>query len=134
MPAACPELNETIQFSSEPVRFGEVLRNHRRAAGMTQEELAERAGISPRSISGLERGEGATPRRDTVAQLVQALGLAGSELVEFKALVVAGGVGKTRLARELARLHASKYADGAWLVELGELTEPAQVAGAVAAV
>ena len=49
-------------------------------------------------------------------------------------LVGAGGVGKTRLARELARLHASTYTDGAWLVELAELTDPAQVAGAVAAV
>src|SRR5579871_1665230 len=48
-------------------------------------------------------------------------------------LVGAGGVGKTRLARELARLHAANYADGAWLVELAELTEPELVAGAVAA-
>ena len=87
MPAACPERNETFH-SPEPERFGEILRNYRRAAGLTQEELAERAGISPRSISGLERGEGATPRRDTVAQLVQALGLVGTELAEFKALVV----------------------------------------------
>ena len=54
--------------------FGEALRDHRRAAGLTQEELAERAGVSPRSISGLERGEGGAPRRDTVALLVRALG------------------------------------------------------------
>ena len=43
-------------------------------------------------------------------------------------------MGKTRLARELARLHAASYADGAWLVELAELTEPSRVADAVASV
>src|SRR6516162_1371916 len=85
MPAACPEL-ETYD-SPEPVRFGEILRTHRRAAGMTQEELAERAGVSPRSISGLERGEGATPRRVTVSQLIRALGLEGADRAEFQAMV-----------------------------------------------
>src|SRR4051794_8111619 len=89
MPAAFLDVDPTLQSpESGPVQFGEVLRNHRRAAGLTQEELAERAGVSPRSISGLERGEGATPRRDTVAQLVQALGLDGAQLAEFQAMVV----------------------------------------------
>ena len=55
--------------------FGELLRDHRRAAGLTQEELAERAGVSPRSISELERGGAHVPRRDTVALLARALGL-----------------------------------------------------------
>jgi transcriptional regulator with XRE-family HTH domain len=52
--------------------FGEQLRDHRRAAGLTQEELAERAGVSPRSISGLERGDAPVPRRDTVAARARA--------------------------------------------------------------
>src|SRR4051812_35760814 len=69
-------------------RFGQCLRRHRRAAGLTQEELAERSGISPRSISGLERGEGATPRRDTLALLERALGLEGNDRDSFEALVV----------------------------------------------
>src|SRR5207248_6887375 len=69
-------------------RFGETLRTYRRAAGLTQEELAERAGVSPRSISGLERGEGATPRRDTVALLVKALSLTGVDREEFETMVV----------------------------------------------
>src|SRR5689334_20701675 len=66
--------------------FGELLRDHRRAAGLTQEELAERAGVSPRSVSGLERGGAHVPRRDTVALLVRALGLAGSERDAFEGL------------------------------------------------
>ena len=36
--------------------FGAVLRRHRRAAGFTQEVLAERAGLSWHTISALECG------------------------------------------------------------------------------
>ena len=36
--------------------FGKVLRRHRLAAGLSQEALAERAGLSPRGVSDLERG------------------------------------------------------------------------------
>jgi transcriptional regulator with XRE-family HTH domain len=45
-----------MSSSEADVSFGELLRDHRRAAGLTQEELAERAGLSARSISELERG------------------------------------------------------------------------------
>ena len=65
--------------------FGDLLRDHRRAAGLTQEELAERAGVSPRSISELERGGAHVPRRDTVALLARALGLEGPEREAFEA-------------------------------------------------
>ena len=54
--------------------FGTVLRRQRRAAGLTQEELAARAGLSARGIADLERGARHTPRRDTVELLAQALG------------------------------------------------------------
>lgn len=45
-----------------------------------------------------------------------------------------GGVGKTRLALELARKVESRFAHGAWLVELAPLSEAAQVASALARV
>jgi predicted ATPase len=44
-----------------------------------------------------------------------------------------GGVGKTRLAGEVARQVAGRFADGAWLAELAAVRDPAQVAAAVAA-
>ncbi len=44
-----------------------------------------------------------------------------------------GGAGKTRLAAQVARQMASRFADGAWLAELGPVADPAQVAAVVAA-
>ena len=43
-----------------------------------------------------------------------------------------GGVGKTRLAGEVARQVAARFADGAWLAELAPVRDPARVAPAVA--
>ena len=43
-----------------------------------------------------------------------------------------GGVGKTRLAGEVARLAAARFADGAWLAELAPVRDPARVPPAVA--
>jgi len=39
------------------VTFGDLLRRYRLTAGLTQEELAEKAQVSPRAISDLERGD-----------------------------------------------------------------------------
>ena len=37
--------------------FGEKLRNHRKKLGMTQEEVAEKVGVSPQAISKWEAGD-----------------------------------------------------------------------------
>ena len=55
--------------------FGGLLRRLRDEAGLTQEELAEAAGLSPRSVSDLERGIHRTARKDTAELLAGALGL-----------------------------------------------------------
>ncbi len=55
-------------------------------------------------------------------------------LQEYRLVTVTGpgGVGKTRLATEVARDTAPRFADGAWLAELASLTDHAMVATAVA--
>jgi predicted ATPase/transcriptional regulator with XRE-family HTH domain len=55
--------------------FGAVLKRLRVSAGLTHEALAERAGLGARTISDLERGVSRNPRADTLALLVDALGL-----------------------------------------------------------
>jgi predicted ATPase/transcriptional regulator with XRE-family HTH domain len=63
------------RVSSFDSSFGPLLRRYRIAAGLTQEELAARAGLSARAISDLERGRKRTPRRETVSLLTAALAL-----------------------------------------------------------
>src|SRR5215472_14207614 len=58
---------------------GSLLKRYRRAAGLTQEALAERAQISVDTISDLERGVNLRPRTDTIDQLADALHLAPTE-------------------------------------------------------
>ncbi len=65
-------------------RPGEWLRQQRVAAGLTQEDLAERSRVSVRAIADLERGRTRKPYPSSVKALVRALGLpeaAGLELV-----------------------------------------------------
>src|SRR6266536_1007163 len=59
--------------------FGELLRQHRRAAGLTQEALAERTGLSVHGLSDLERGARQRPHPSTTRRLAQALGLSDAE-------------------------------------------------------
>jgi predicted ATPase/DNA-binding XRE family transcriptional regulator len=56
------------------VTFGALLRRHRLQAGLTQEALAERAGVSTRGLQLLERDR-TTPRAETVRLLADALDL-----------------------------------------------------------
>ena len=56
-------------------------------------------------------------------------------LADYRLVTVTGpgGMGKTRLAAEVARRVAGRFADGAWLVELAAVTDPEQVTPTVAA-
>ena len=73
----------TVDRGSDSPFFGDLLRQHRLAAGLTQEELAERAGMSARGISDLERGARSHPHRETVRLLADALGLSGAARSTF---------------------------------------------------
>ena len=163
--------------------FAFLLRKYRKERGLTQEVLAERAGIGVRTIQALEDGAN-QPQQGTVESLAKALGLGaeerqvlrhaglpsprqrrrdvagalpkdlvsgemprrathnlGAELDSFigrdgeiadlrmrltpvaahprlVTLTGAGGCGKTRLARRVARDLAERYAHGAWFVDL----------------
>jgi transcriptional regulator with XRE-family HTH domain len=176
--------------------FGALLREYRLAAGLTQDALAERAGLSVRGIADLERGARKFPHPATLDRLSDALGLSAVERATFElasrrrtartdvgavasqvavgkpdqvrlagdarhnlpprltsfvgrdrelaavrrlldegrlvTLTGAGGMGKTRLAIEVARSLLDVYPDGVWLVELAVLGQPDLVPQAVA--
>lgn len=59
--------------------FGELLRRYRAAAGLSQVELAARAGLSRRAISDLERGRRRRPYPATVRRLADALQVEAAE-------------------------------------------------------
>jgi tetratricopeptide (TPR) repeat protein/transcriptional regulator with XRE-family HTH domain len=65
--------------TASSLTFATLLRRYRVATGLSQKELAERAGLSVRTIGDLERGASKAPRKDTVALLAQALALAVPE-------------------------------------------------------
>jgi predicted ATPase/transcriptional regulator with XRE-family HTH domain len=65
--------------------FGDLLCAYRRAAGLTQEQLAGRAGLSSDAVSLLERGVRTSPRASTVALLARALALTPPEQRVFAA-------------------------------------------------
>src|SRR5258708_35532206 len=75
---------------SKATGFGALLRRFRLAAGLSQEELAERARVTAHGISALERGIRRVPYRDTVETLGKALDLSPSERQALEQAVVPG--------------------------------------------
>jgi len=73
-------------MAGQPVTsFAVLLRHHRQAAGLTQEELAEAAGLNPHTISDLERRHAQKPHAKTVRLLADALDLTGLAGEQFNA-------------------------------------------------
>ncbi len=62
-------------------KFGENVRRERINAGLTQEQLARRAGVHPSEVSRLER-EARDPRLSTIVRLAAALGVEPAGLLD----------------------------------------------------
>jgi transcriptional regulator with XRE-family HTH domain len=114
-------------------RFGDLLRSHRQAASLSQEELAIAAELSTRAIGNMERGLTTRPYPRTLRLLASALGLddtAASELIsaatsarrdEPPGTTVAPRSESAKMVRFLAQAFAAGGANGR------ELTNDAQI-------
>jgi tetratricopeptide (TPR) repeat protein/transcriptional regulator with XRE-family HTH domain len=112
--------------------FGQLLRRLRAASGLTQEELAQAASLSTRTVSDLERGVNLTAHNETARLLADALHLDGPGRAGF--LAAARGEDQspgtaaairglprdisafTGRDRELAQLDALGGAGGVWVI------------------
>ncbi|WHT15896.1 BTAD domain-containing putative transcriptional regulator [Crossiella sp. CA-258035] len=83
-----------------------ALRTARLRSGLTQEELAARAGLSVRTVRGVEQGEVKVPRGDTLRRLAAVVGLPDPELPEPGELRV-GVLGPLLLSRGSTVLDSS---------------------------
>ncbi|HEX6655801.1 MAG TPA: LuxR C-terminal-related transcriptional regulator [Candidatus Limnocylindria bacterium] len=73
--------------SIEAAGFAALLRQYRLAAGLSQQALAERAGLSAHAVSALERGARRVPYRATLEALAEGLGLSDAEQAALEATV-----------------------------------------------
>lgn len=116
---------------SHPSSFGAQLRRYREAAGLSQEDLAERAKLAAKAIGALERGERRRPYPRTVQMLAAALQLSETQRREFIASVPRAPrsglgegdafVGREReLAELMAKLRAAASGRGGIVMLLGE--------------
>lgn len=114
-----------------PDSFGAALRRLRERSGLTQELLAERAGLSPRAIRALERGERQHPYPHTLRAIADALRLSSEDLEELQLNVPrrppSGGMADAHV--EPARRPAWQPALPARRPTLGRDAEVAEVAG-----
>jgi DNA-binding SARP family transcriptional activator/tetratricopeptide (TPR) repeat protein/DNA-binding XRE family transcriptional regulator len=77
---------------NDPVLLGDLIRDFRRASGLTQLELASRAGVSTGAIRDLEQGRTGRPLPGSLARLAGALGLSRGQVSQLQRAPVAGGL------------------------------------------
>jgi transcriptional regulator with XRE-family HTH domain len=85
---------EELDVRTHDATFGELLKQARQAAGLTQEGLAARAGLSARVISDLERNVSRAPRSGTVQLLLSALPLSTFERELLQEASISPSVGQ----------------------------------------
>ncbi len=103
-------------------RLGALVRERRRAAGLTQRQLAERSGLSVAAVRDLEQGRSSRPRQGSLDALARTLGL---DARQSAALAAAGNRAPSPALRRAPAGHGEAPAghdSGLWLAVLGPVT------------
>src|SRR5215211_5263128 len=95
------------EVSEHEGSFGARLRGLRKDAGLTQQELAQRAGLSLNAVNALERGVRKHPYPHTVRSLADALGLSEEGRTSLLAAVPDGGKPASAVATPASVVEAS---------------------------
>jgi transcriptional regulator with XRE-family HTH domain len=74
-----------IPLHQDSGTVGALVRRYRRMAGLTQEELADKAGLSVRAVRNVEQDKVRRPRRSTLQRLASSLGLSDTDKVRLVA-------------------------------------------------
>lgn len=106
-----------------------ALRAARRAAGLTQEQLAQRCGLAVRTIRNLEQGQVARPQQRTVLVLADGLGLQGPDRKRFLRLARAATPAATPVGEAAGAAPGPPGTAAGAAAVRGELARPAAPAG-----
>lgn len=93
------KLSHKLPCMTAPKDIGQRVKEARVEAGLTQHELAERAGITDRTIRNLESGRSGTPQRRILNGLASVLGDVVTELHVPEAAMPSTGRGETHADR-----------------------------------
>lgn len=107
--------------------FGQLFRRFRLAAGLTQKELAERARVSLRTVTNLERPQNARPRGETLILIAEALRLTADERAQIEQHLDScdGRIPDAPMARgELPTYYTAFIGRDAERTELGGICRP----------
>jgi tetratricopeptide (TPR) repeat protein/transcriptional regulator with XRE-family HTH domain len=111
-----------------PGSFGMLLRRYRLALGLSQEELADRSGLSVRAISNMERGRTARPHRHTVQSVAGALSLREPERLRLEQSArMAGGEAGSDAPQVSAGLHQLPVAVPGFIGRAAEMETLTQI-------
>ncbi len=102
-------------------RLDALVREHRRAAGLTQRQLAQRSGLSVAAVRDLEQGRSRRPRRESLDAIARALGLDSRQSAALAAVGDATRAASRRAPAGHGGVPAGQNGSGLWLAVLGPL-------------
>jgi transcriptional regulator with XRE-family HTH domain len=106
-------------MGKDSITFGQLLRKHRRAAKLSQEELAKKGGVDFTYVSKLENDRVRPPSEETIVRFCKALKIDSDEFL-FAAHRVPADIGSAMVSSKsalqfLRTAETMQLSEGEWL-------------------